>query len=220
MLRPENINHADVVIALGGGLTPEGELKKATKVRTEGGITVLRREIGANVMILSGGVSVETADGKIIAEAGAMHKHARAHNIAVEQLMTEDRSKETIGNAYYTKALVKEHGWESVAVVTSGYHLPGTSKIFQQIYGTDFNIQVAGVPNMCSPKRAAKELARLPVLDYLFKGVKPGDEEATWDRVNSLDPRFSGLSPVDTAMVVGLDLLTDAYQRRQSRSIV
>ena len=62
-------------------------------------------------------------------------------------ILLEDKSKDTIGNAYFTKEMLMQYErvLKSISVVTSRFHVPRTQYVFNKIFGEKYNITFIGV---------------------------------------------------------------------------
>ena len=57
-------------------------------------------------------------------------------------LLLEDRSLSTFQNAYYSKEICRQHGFQSVLLVTSTYHSRRARRIFRDIFGSEITVLV------------------------------------------------------------------------------
>ena len=60
-----------------------------------------------------------------------MAHFAESQGVPAEDLIIEGQAKDTIQNVWYTEQIMQAHGWGSVEVVSSWYHLPRTEKILE-----------------------------------------------------------------------------------------
>ncbi|MCR5663628.1 MAG: YdcF family protein [Oscillospiraceae bacterium] len=89
--------------------------------RLEGALDYLERYPDA-VAIVSGGMG----PGETVTEAQAMHDWLRAHGIAEERIILEEKATSTMENLRFSFELIRERGDEpdgNVALVSSAYHL-------------------------------------------------------------------------------------------------
>ena len=63
-------------------------------------------------------------------EGPALARLLKEWGVPEASIVVEDRSRNTYENAHYTKALIDEHGWKRVLLVTSALHMPRAMLIF------------------------------------------------------------------------------------------
>ncbi len=125
--------------------------------RVERAVGLFRHEL-ASLLVMSGG------GGGATAEAEIMRDVAISRGVPEAAVLAEARSRDTLGNARETSALLRERGLRSVILVSDAAHLPRAALLFR-LAGVD----VAG----CSGVRASspalalatalREVAAFPV---------------------------------------------------------
>ena len=123
---------ADAVVVLGGHAA-----------RAETGARLVR-EGRAPVLVLSSGVREPTPD---VAPSTV--------------LVFTPVPFTTRGEAHGVAALVREHGWSSVVVVTSGYHVRRSRLLFNRVVPADVEFVAAPFPRRLLPVVLPKEAAKL-----------------------------------------------------------
>lgn len=91
-----------------------------------------------------------------MSEAQAMYEYLIAHGAAPEQILQEDRAKNTLENLRYTQALLEEQGYDTgqeILVVSNGFHLTRTRMLFERVWGTDGNLNTLSAPSSHWPSR-------------------------------------------------------------------
>ena len=111
-----------------------------------------------------------------------MAQIALAEGVPQGDIDVEAQSRDTIGNIWLTKPLLREHGWHRVIVVTSGWHAPRVRYLTQTIWGPGYRVAVEPVTGEQST-RPPEEIARweaglLAVSRRWFAGICPGDDTA------------------------------------------
>lgn len=81
--------------------------------------------------ILSGGPS--DAAGLGVAEANVLAKQLEDWGIARDRLIIEDHSRNTRENAVQTARMAREHGWQTLLMVTSAFHMPRAIECFNAV---------------------------------------------------------------------------------------
>jgi hypothetical protein len=132
-----------VIVALGGGITAGGEPRPATVARARRAITLYRRG-RARRIVMSGAYGMYDPPPRRV-EATAMAQIALAAGVPQGDLGVEAQSRDTIGNIWFTKPLLREHRCHRVIVVTSGWHAPRVHYLTQTIWGPGYHVAVEPV---------------------------------------------------------------------------
>ncbi len=67
-----------------------------------------------------------------------MAQIAVAAGVPEDDIAVEPRSRDAIGNIWFTKPLLAEHRWHRIIVVTSGWHAPRMRCLTQTIWGPSY----------------------------------------------------------------------------------
>lgn len=170
---------ADVVVALGGGITADGEPRPATVARARRA-AALYRSGRAQRIVMSGAYGMYDPPPPR-AEATAMAEIAVAAGVPPSAITAETRLRDTIGNIWFTKPLLGEPGGHRVIVVTSGWHAARVRYLTQVIWGPSYRVAVelTGEVNTRPPEEiACWEAGLLAVSRRWFATVRPGDDAA------------------------------------------
>jgi len=171
---------ADVIVALGGGITSDGVPRPATVARARRAAG-LYRSGRAHRIVMSGAYGMFDPP-PLRAEAMAMAQIAVAAGVAEEDIAVEARSRDTIGNIWFTKPLLAEHRWHRVIVVTSGWHAPRVRYLTQAIWGPGYLVAIEPVTGEQSTRPAEEialwEAGLLAVSRRWFATIRPGDNAA------------------------------------------
>jgi len=93
------------------------------------------------------------------AEATAMAQIAVAAGVPAGSITTETRSRDTIGNIWFTKPLLGDPGGRRVIVVTSDWHAARVRYLTQVIWGPGYRVALEPVTGETST-RPPDEIAR------------------------------------------------------------
>jgi uncharacterized SAM-binding protein YcdF (DUF218 family) len=171
---------ADVIVALGGGITSAGEPLPATAARAWRAAG-LYRSGRAHQIVMSGAHGMFDPP-PLRAEAMAMAQIAVAAGVAEEDVAVEARSRDTIGNIWFTKPVLAERGWRRVIVVTSGWHAPRVRYLAQTIWGPGYMVAIETVTGEKSTRPTEEiaiwEAGLLAMSRRWFATVRPGDDAA------------------------------------------
>lgn len=179
MIRPSHA--ADAVVVLGGGVEEGGTLPELAQRRVARGIELLEAGIAPR-MILSGRCGLRVQEPRVT-EAAAMAAFARSRGVPADALLLEEESRDTLGNAYFTRELYLEpNGWKSIRVVTSDFHLSRAAWVFRKILGSDYDFSFVSAFSGLPPReliyRALEECKLSIFLNEWLEAVQEGDEHA------------------------------------------
>src|SRR5699024_3648249 len=73
-----------------------------------------------------------TLDGSS-SETRMMSRRLEDRDISKDAILIEDQAHNTYENGVYTVELMKEHGFDSVLVVTSAVHMPRSMAVFEKL---------------------------------------------------------------------------------------
>jgi len=130
---PKNL-HGDVIILLGGGVydeapdlsgigAPSGDMLERT-------VTAVRIQKRLNVpIIVTGGVVFK---GKA-AEAPIVKRFLVDLGVPSERVIIEDKARDTIENAKYSKEICEKDGYKNPILVTSAYHMKRAVLSFKKV---------------------------------------------------------------------------------------
>jgi uncharacterized SAM-binding protein YcdF (DUF218 family) len=172
---------ADAVVVLGGGVNADGTLPEVAVTRMRRALEQYRAGVAPR-LILSGRCGLSSPPGPLT-EAAAMAAWARAQGVPDAALLLEEESRDTVGNAYFTRELYLEpNGWRRIRVVTSDFHLSRAAWVFRKVLGTDYDFAFVSAFSGFSPRelivRALEECKLQIFLNEWLEAVQEGDEHA------------------------------------------
>lgn len=123
----DSAQRVDAVIILGAG-TQKGSdaLPLQAKLRVQRGVAVSKQ--GEIPIIVSGGYSKHTR----LYEAPLLADQAVRDGVGPSDILLESASRSTYENAKDSLAIVRQHVWTSIAVVTSEYHTWRACHVFRK----------------------------------------------------------------------------------------
>jgi uncharacterized SAM-binding protein YcdF (DUF218 family) len=155
------LQQADMALVLGSRVYQGGQLNPCLVQRVEEGVEVVRQG-WARWLVLSGGVDPE--DGAV--EAEAMARIAAQRGLPQERIVLEPRARSTYQNLLFTQQLMKEHGWNTVVIVSEPFHLPRAALMARRL-----GLEFALAPSPHCPQNLAAFLREpLVLLYYAFRG--------------------------------------------------
>lgn len=171
---------ADVIVALGGGMTADGQPQPATAARARHAAGLYRSGRAPRI-VMSGAYGMYDPPPPR-AEASAMAEIAVTAGVPPGSVTAETRSRDTIGNIWFTKPLLGEPAGQHVTVVTSDWHAVRVRYLAQVIWGPGYQVTVeplVGEPSTRLPEEIARwEAGLLAVAQRWFAAVRPGDDTA------------------------------------------
>jgi uncharacterized SAM-binding protein YcdF (DUF218 family) len=188
----------DAIVILAGGINADGSLPAIPKKRVERGAGLYRRKIAPKI-IMSGkyGFWLDSTNSiPTRSEAVAMREYAETLNVPTEDILLDEASKDTVGNAYFTKVDTLEgHNWKNIVVVTSRFHMPRAEFIFNTVLGPNYEIEYVSADDSLSDGEAEelelKERKTIKVLKTLMLGIQPGDTRAIGNLLFSKHPGYA-----------------------------
>jgi uncharacterized SAM-binding protein YcdF (DUF218 family) len=124
---------ADLIIIPGGGLLADSSLPPWTVARLEAALAIRTTE---PILTLSAGSPHKP--GNTISEAKAATAYLLGKGVAPTDLLEENLSLDTIGNALFARLLhTSPRGYRRLHVITSEFHLPRTQACFDWIFSAE-----------------------------------------------------------------------------------
>lgn len=163
----KTFSKTDGVIILGGGITPQGYLSHESLERIATGIKIIQTN-RAQYLILSGNGYWQKKISPSRTEANLMANIAVKNGISKKVIWIENKSLDTIGNAYFTKSLIEENNLgKSFIIITSDYHIKRTKWLFNKLFGSKYKLIFKGVNSGLSLKKhRMKTLRDYKILKY------------------------------------------------------
>jgi uncharacterized SAM-binding protein YcdF (DUF218 family) len=131
--------HFDVIVVLGVPANQDGTESVDQKTRVDEGVREFQAGRAAHIIMSGGAAWTPVAEAKVMAAA------AVKAGIPAEDVLSEDRSMNTIQNVFYSHHIMQQHGWRSAEVVSSPNHLPRAALILAQ-YDLKWKMDGGGWP--------------------------------------------------------------------------
>ncbi|ADD67418.1 protein of unknown function DUF218 [Denitrovibrio acetiphilus DSM 12809] len=177
------------IIVLANLMDREGFLNEETSRRMDLAIEEFNKD-KAPWMITCGW---DYRDDSSIKIADAMKKYAKEKNIPVDRIIVELNSRDTVGDAIFTKNnIVKNKEWKKILVVTSDYHVDRTRKIFEFVYGDQYHIDVIGSETEQKNELKINEERSLNKFYETFEGIESGSDDLIKNRLIDKHPFYNG----------------------------
>lgn len=168
------------IVVLGGGIDLQGNLPLYIHQRLDKAIE-LYKTYPSSKLVLSGKYSFLYREKKPpLTEAHAMADYLRKKGVDKRQMLLENKSKDTIGNAYYLKKdfFIPFHEKKAL-IVTSEYHLTRVKYIFQKLFGPGYQLKYISIKEKLNPHESSRlyqhQKDLLLKTQNLFSKIKDGD---------------------------------------------
>lgn len=139
------LGHSYILDKAGRFLYYKDELKPADVIVVLAGEQTERVEYGVQLfkegwarkdrIIFSGGPAVWK-----YTYVWMMQEHAMELGVPQKAILLEEKSRSTEQNAFFTKEILKKHGYKSCILVTSPYHSRRASEIFKKVMGNEIRV--------------------------------------------------------------------------------
>lgn len=186
---------SDAIIVLGDMLKPDGSISDNLRMRLDKGIELFRKNVAPRI-IASGYYGFMASYKPPITEASAMKEYMLKNGISDNDILLEEKSKDTIGNAYFTKIqYLKPNWWKNIVVVTSDFHLQRAKYVFEKVLGEDYHIHFIGTKNTLSAKDLELMILREKKVTEFIKQytdkIDPEDDKTTENMLYSEHPAYA-----------------------------
>jgi len=114
-----------------------------------------------------------------VTEAQKMKSYLLKHGVNGKDILMESRSKDTIGNTYYLKRIVRQNPqYKRLLVICASQHKKRIAFLFDTFFGPNYRINYLAVSAPHFHKNTtANETTCLKEQRELLKNVRPGHEE-------------------------------------------
>ncbi len=113
------------------------------------------------------------------------------HKIAANDIHTDDRPKDTVGEAMYiAQDCLTLYQWRSVALVTSDWHLPRAKHIFAHIFGARCKLFWFTTDGDESLKEVEKLNRSRRLFDTMVANISPGNIDALCAVIKQQHPLY------------------------------
>jgi uncharacterized SAM-binding protein YcdF (DUF218 family) len=180
----------DAVIVLANLMDTQGQLYAESAARARLAVDIFKHTQAA-YLVTCGWAYRDDSD-IIIADAFKTHITTQ-FGLAPEMVIAEPNSRDTVGDAYFTKVnLAIPNAWKRICVVTSDYHVARTREIFEFVYGGDFTVEVLGAAAPALNTAAGNEHQSTLAFRTTFAGVERGHTEQILRALRERHPFYNG----------------------------
>lgn len=168
-----------LIAVLGGGIDLRGNIPDYVYARLDKAIE-LYDKLHCDI-VLSGKYSfLYSSEKPPITEASKMAEYLLNKGVKKEILLKEEKSKDTIGNAYYLKKIffIPKKEREGI-IITSRFHLDRVRYIFSKIFGSNYKLEFIGVEESLPKEEGERVVERQKELllktKRLLSNMKDGE---------------------------------------------
>lgn len=136
-------------------------------------------------------------------EAEEMKKALLISGVSGQNIIKEEWSRDTIGNAYFSKInIIKPNNLKTILVVCSDFHLKRVQFLFQKIFDADYQMDFLTTPteNGRDPEFMRMEDSVLERQKNFLKNMRDGDDIFLQTRLYK-DPYYKKKRPEKMAQV-------------------
>lgn len=176
------------IVVLGGGIE-NNKLPEQVKKRLNEAIKI-SKERGVDRFLVCGKYSFlfDKSEAPEITEAELMKRYLIKQGIDKGNIYLENKSMDTISNAYFAKT---EHflpeGETEGLVITSEYHIPRVKYIFEKIFGKGFDLEFKGIKTGASKRLLERQKELLNDFKEMTEEMDTGDHEFFKDKFFNID---------------------------------
>ena len=165
-----------------------------------------------------------------VTEAVAMARAAITGGVRESDLLLEEVSRDTIGNAYFSaRRILEPNGWNTVRVVTSDYHVPRAAWVFNKVLGAAFDVSFSPASSEAFARsiaqRAQQEAAIAQFLMEWIGALPDGDRSAIDEFIAVRHPAYGSAPTITTAEIdarvdeIGRGYRDEARRPRGNRTL-
>ena len=117
---------ADAIVVLAGGVGESGKAGEGYQERIKHAVDLYQAGFSPHVIISSGYTYV-------FKEAEVMKELAIAHGVPAAAILLETKAANTFENASFVERILREHGWRTIVLVSSPYHMRRAVWTFRKV---------------------------------------------------------------------------------------
>ncbi len=172
------------IVILGGGISKDETLPLQVKKRLKKAIKISKKR-GFDRFLVCGKYSFLFSEDEVpsVTEAKIMKDYLVSKGIDKKNIFLEEKSMDTISNAYYAKTeyFLPENENKGL-IITSDYHLPRSKAIFKKIFGKNYQLDFIGVSTDANKKLINRQKELLNKFEKMTKNMQVGDHDFLRDK--------------------------------------
>lgn len=184
----------EAIIVLGAHISDDGILGEHAIKRVEKAVELYRKN-PSSIIILSGKHSYLKRKKPAMTESMGMKKYALQLGIPASKILLEQKSLDTIGNAFYTKKILTRKKMHSVYLVTSDFHNKRAAYIFKRVLGKNYSIKPTSVNVKTPLDLRRKEKKIFTLTKKYFEKINPKNDAELELAILQLHPAYAKSAP-------------------------
>lgn len=187
--------HADAIVVLGSTVHEDGSLPLHARQRAARAAMLHAAGVAPRI-IFTGRCNLTAPEPPAISEAAAMAAFAESLGAPRSSILLEEEARDTIGNAYFTmRKYLEPNGWTSIRIVTSDFHVPRTTWVFQKVLGAAYDVSFSPASTeLDATVIAARARAEGDIITFLMEWIGPigeGDHIAVERFIRDEHPAYA-----------------------------
>jgi uncharacterized SAM-binding protein YcdF (DUF218 family) len=213
----------DAIVVLGRGVRGDGSLGLIARARVDCALDLFTRGVAPRI-IFCGRSSLMSEEPPPVTEGAAMARYAHARGLPAVASLTEEESRDTIGNAYFLRTRwLDPNGWSAIRVVTSDFHIPRAAWLFRRIFGRDYDIAFSAASSESFGStvalRARDESDIAAFLAEWLGEIADGDLAAIGRLIHEQHPGYAANPTITKAeLKAGVDAIARARRAAEHRN--
>ena len=124
-------------------------------------------------------------------ESSWMKKYLMQKGINSKNIFKEKKSRDTFGNAFFSKKIIRTLRGRSLVIITSDYHLNRTKLIFKKIFGKNYKIKYIKSKTLKKIPFQKLEKDSLIVTKAILTKIKTNTDSQIKKVLKEYDPFFA-----------------------------
>ncbi len=193
----------DAILVIDGGIHRDATLTTISIERVREGIRVYRQGIAEKMVMSGGGRGPATQLPAAKTEAQAMKDYALEASVDAKNILLEEKSKDLLGNAYFSKTLYLEPlGWKNIAVIISDYQAERAKYVFKKILGDGYIVDFFQAEHPLVAEEISQllmeEKRKFDMAKEWLGRIKDGDSAAIKDFMAKWHPAYAEHQKIST----------------------
>ena len=185
------LNPYEAIIILSHEMDINGKLNEESSLRADKAKTIFQEN--RNSKIITCGWDYLDGCSLKLCEAVASYLNIK-HKISFNSLIQEPNSRDTVGDAVFTrKNIVDKKKFTKLAVVSSFYHLPRVKEIFEFVYGEGFNLTFFSSNFKNKKNHNQNEQNSLNIFRSTFSNIERGNIQKIYKRLIDHHPLYKDM---------------------------
>lgn len=181
-----------IAVVLGSGLTPNGAATPVTELRARAAARFVKAQPTSMRLILSGSRPPQDPSDHGKTEASAMREIVLSEGVSDSDLLLEDQSFDTFGNAIFTvRRFLACESPGTLYVITSPFHMERALYVFRQVLGPAWTVVAHESEEWEHETRQPGAPAAMVRAQEFFSGITPGDLQACERKLVERIPAYS-----------------------------